>query len=309
MSTSQTFLFLGGTVVIGTLTVYLVRRYFAGGVCYSRAKLDGKTVIITGANTGIGKETAIDLARRGARVIIACRSAEKGEEALMEVRAKSGNDHVVFRRLDLASLESVRQFASKVLEEEPTIDILVNNAGVMACPYSKTEDGFEMQFGVNHLGHFLLTNLLLDRLKESPAARIVNVSSTAHRRVDAINFDDLNSEKSYNRMAAYGQSKLANILFTRSLAKRLVGTSVIANCLHPGVIRTELGRHFTSGIIGQVKLVVDRPERNHSFNVNYSFLTRHSYLLSHSRSPHCTSSAVHMLCLCYLMCVLCCVSY
>ena len=253
MST-QTLLVFGGTIIVGTL--YLLRRYVAGGVCHSRAKLDGKTIIITGANTGIGKETAIDLARRGARVIIACRSAEKGEEAVVEVRAKSGNDKVVFRRLDLASLESVRQFASKVLEEEPTIDILINNAGVMACPYSKTEDGFEMQFGVNHLGHFLLTNLILDRLKESPAARIVNVSSTAHRRTEGINFDDLNSEKSYNSFVAYGQSKLANILFTRSLAKRLVGTSVIANCLHPGVIRTELGRHIFSGLPGQASVSV-----------------------------------------------------
>ena len=243
---------LGGTIGVGTL--YLIRRYFAGGVCHSRAKLDGKTVIITGANTGIGKETAIDLARRGARVIIACRSAEKGEEAVVEVRAKSDNDKVVFRRLDLASLESVRRFASKVLEEEPTIDILINNAGVMACPYSKTEDGFEMQFGVNHLGHFLLTNLLLDRLKESPAARIVNVSSMGHKLAKRINFDDLNSEKSYSSFVAYSQSKLANILFTRSLAKRLVGTSVIANCLHPGGVRTELVRHVTSGILMRVSL-------------------------------------------------------
>ena len=251
---TTTLLVLGGTILAGTL--YLARRYAAGGVCYSRAKLDGKTVIITGANTGIGKETAVDLARRGARVILACRSAEKGEEAVVEVRARSGNDKVVFRRLDLASLESVRQFASSILEEEPTIDILINNAGVMACPYSKTEDGFEMQFGVNHLAHFLLTNLLLDRLKEAPTARIVTVSSTAHRRTKGINFDDLNSEKSYSPFLAYGQSKLANILFTRSLAKRLAGTSVIANCLHPGVIRTELGRHFFIGTIKKARAMI-----------------------------------------------------
>ncbi|KAL5487327.1 hypothetical protein EMCRGX_G019916 [Ephydatia muelleri] len=244
---TTTLLVLGGTALAGIL--YLARRYAAGGACYSRAKLDGKTVIVTGANTGIGKDTAVDLARRGARVILACRSAEKGEEAVVEVRARSGNDKVVFRRLDLASLESVRQFASSILEEEPTIDILINNAGVMACPYSKTEDGFEMQFGVNHLAHFLLTNLLLDRLKEAPTARIVNVSSDAYTYAKGINFDDLNSEKSYSPLVAYSQSKLANILFTRSLAKRLAGTSVIANCLHPGVIRTELGRHFFIGTI------------------------------------------------------------
>eukprot|EP00731_Ephydatia_muelleri_P018056 Em0011g96a len=242
-------LILCAAILAGTL--YLARRYAAGGICYSRAKLDGKAVIITGANTGIGKETAVDLARRGARVILACRSAEKGEETVVEVRARSGNDKVVFRRLDLASLESVRQFASSILEEEPTIDILINNAGVSCCPYSKTEDGFEMQFGVNHLAHFLLTNLLLDRLKEAPTARIVNVSSIAHRHVKGINFDDLNSEKSYSPLVAYGQSKLANILFTRSLAKRLAGTSVITNCLHPGVIRTEIFRHVVSGTIAK----------------------------------------------------------
>ena len=251
---TTTLLVLGGTALAGIL--YLARRYAAGGACYSRAKLDGKTVIVTGANTGIGKDTAVDLARRGARVILACRSAEKGEEAVVEVRARSGNDKVVFRRLDLASLESVRQFASSILEEEPTIDILINNAGVMACPYSKTEDGFEMQFGVNHLAHFLLTNLLLDRLKEAPTARIVNVSSDAYTYAKGINFDDLNSEKSYSPLVAYSQSKLANILFTRSLAKRLAGTSVIANCLHPGVIRTELGRHFFIGTIKKARAMI-----------------------------------------------------
>ena len=224
------------------LGLYFARRYFAGGVCRSKARLDGKTAIITGANSGIGIETAIDFAGRNARVILACRSVEKGEKAAVEVREKSGNDDVVFRQLDLASLASVRQFAATVLEEEPRIDILVNNAGVMACPYSKTEDGFEMQFAVNHLAHFLLTNLLLDRLKEAPSAKIVNVSSLAHM-MGKINFDDMNREKSYDRWSAYGQSKLANILFTRSLAKRLVGTSVIVNALHPGSVVTELQRH------------------------------------------------------------------
>ena len=249
LSTVQTYPYniVAGAAAVG-LGLYvarrLARRYFAGGVCRSKARLDGKTAIITGGNTGIGKETAIDLAGRNARVILACRSVEKGEKAAVEVREKSGNDDVVFRQLDLASLASVRQFAATVLEEESRIDILVNNAGVMACPYSKTEDGFEMQFAVNHLAHFLLTNLLLDRLKEAPSARIVNVSSLAHMN-GKINFDDINFEKSYEPWQAYGQSKLANILFTRSLAKRLVGTNVTANALHPGSIATELQRHVT----------------------------------------------------------------
>ena len=220
-------------------------RYFAGGVCRSNASLAGKTVIITGANTGIGKETAIDMAKRQARVIMACRSVERGEKAAKEVRKASGSIKVEFRQLDLASLASVRRFCEHVLKEESHIDILINNAGIMSCPYWKTEDGFEMQFGVNHLGHFLLTNLLLDRLKKAPAARIVNVSSLAYKRTNGINFDDINSEQSYIPRAAYSQSKLANILFTRSLAKRLEGTRVTANSLHPGVICTELGRHMS----------------------------------------------------------------
>ena len=244
---------LGGVAVAG-LSLFLTRRYFGGGVCYSKARLDSKTAIITGANTGIGLETAVDFAQRNGRVILACRSKEKGEAAVEQVKKRSGNNNVVFMPLDLSSLDSVRSFCASVLDSEPRLDILVNNAGVMACPYAKTADGFEMQFGVNHLGHFLLTNLLLDRLKEAPAARIVNVSSSAHRR-GKINFDDLNSTQSYQQWLAYGQSKLANILFTRSLAKRLEGTNVIANSLHPGVIRTELGRHINILLVSSISIL------------------------------------------------------
>ena len=240
--TSYPYYILVGAVAFGA-ALYLTRRYFAGGVCRSKALLNGKTVIITGANAGIGKETAVDLARRNARVIMACRSVEKGEKAAVEVRKRSESDNVVFMQLDLASLTSVRQFAARVLEEEPRLDVLINNAGVMACPYTKTEDGFEMQFGVNHLAHFLLTNLLLDRLKEAPSARIVNVSSRGYT-FGKINFNDLGSEQSYKPWGAYGQSKLANILFTSTLAKRLEGTSVTTNVLHPGMVRTNLAQHL-----------------------------------------------------------------
>ena len=230
--------------VIGLSCAFLIRRWAAGGVCRSKARLDGKTVIITGANNGIGLETAVDLAKRNAaRVILACRSVERGEKAAVEVRKRSNNDNVVFRQLDLASLESVRKFAAKILEEEPRIDILINNAGVMALPERKlTKDGFEMQFGTNHLGHFLLTNLLLDRLKEAPSARIVNVSSVAYK-MGSIKMDNLNSEHSYTSWGAYCQSKIANILFTRGLSKRLEGTNVTANALHPGAIFTGLQQH------------------------------------------------------------------
>ena len=240
--TSYPYNILVGAVAVGA-AFYVIRGYFAGGVCRSKALLNGKTVIITGANTGIGKATAIDLAKRNARVILACRSVEKGEKAAVEVRKRSESDNVVFQQLNLASLTSVRQFAARILKEEPQLDILINNAAVMVCPYMKTEDGFEMQFGVNHLGHFLLTNLLLDRLKEAPAARIVNVSSRGYT-FGKINFEDLQSEQSYEPWSAYGRSKLANILFSRSLAKRLEGTNVTINSLHPGMVRTELGRHI-----------------------------------------------------------------
>ena len=242
---------IAGAVVVSFGLYLLARRYVGGGVCRSKARLDGKTVIITGGNTGIGRETAIDLAGRNARVILACRSVEKGEKAAVEVKEKSGNDDVAFYQLDLASLTSVRQFAAKVLEEEPRIDILINNAGVMGCPYSKTEDGFEMQFAVNHLSHFLLTHLLLDRLKEAPSARIVVVTSTLYKRCPGIRFDDINSEKPYpqkSRILAprgcYAHSKLANILFTQALAERLEGTKVTVNAISPGVCQSDLGRHL-----------------------------------------------------------------
>ena len=242
-----------GVAAIGVLGYigyrYPFRKYIAGGVCRSQARLDGKTAIITGANTGIGLETAVDLAKRNARVILACRSVERGEKAAVEVRKRSGNDNVVFRQLDLASLDSVRQFSTKVLEEEPRIDILINNAGVMAIPErTLTQDGFEMHFGVNHLGHFLLTNLLLDRIKEAPSARIVNVSSIGHS-FGHLDFDNLNSERSYTEWSAYGTSKLANIVFTRGLAKRLQGTRVTTNVLHPGAIDTELPRNMKGFLV------------------------------------------------------------
>ncbi|KAG8583667.1 hypothetical protein GDO81_008497 [Engystomops pustulosus] len=174
---------------------------------------------------------------------MACRDMGKCENAAREVRGKTLNHNVFAKHLDLASTKSIKEFAKNILKEEHHIDVLINNAAVMRCPHWKTEDGFEMQFGVNHLGHFLLTNLLLDRLKESGQSRIINVSSLAHI-VGEIDFQDLNWEKKkYDTKAAYCQSKLANVLFTNELAKRLQGTGVTVNSLHPGVADTELGRH------------------------------------------------------------------
>nr|XP_044990442.1 retinol dehydrogenase 13 isoform X2 [Jaculus jaculus] len=168
---------------------------------------------------------------------------EKCEAAAKDIRGETLNHHVRAQHLDLASLKSIREFATKVIEEEERVDILVNNAAVMRCPHWTTEDGFEMQFGVNYLGHFLLTNLLLDKLKASAPSRVVNLSSLAHV-AGHIDFEDLNWQKRpYDTKAAYCQSKLAVVLFTKELSRRLQGTGVTVNALHPGVARTELGRH------------------------------------------------------------------
>ena len=227
--------------------VFILRPYIAGGVCTSKARLEGKTAIITGSNVGIGKETALDLARRGAKVILACRDIQKAEAALKEIVKKSGNENIAAKHVDLASLKSVRDFAEDINKNEPRLDILINNAGVMAVQtLTKTQDGFETQMGVNHLGHFLLTNLLLDLLKKSVPSRVIVVSSVGHWFVTrtGMNFENMNGEISYDPLDSYGQSKLANILFTRELARRLEGTSVTANSLHPGFVATELSRHY-----------------------------------------------------------------
>ncbi|KAK3094164.1 hypothetical protein FSP39_024873 [Pinctada imbricata] len=234
---------IGSAIGIG-FGLILLKKYLAGGVCRSKARLDGKTVIVTGSNTGIGKETVRDLAKRGARIIMACRDMKRTEPAAEELRTDTGNKNIVVRKLDLASLKSVRSFAEEILKTESRIDILINNAGVMYCPYSKTADGFEMQFGTNHLGPFLLTNLLLDRIKDSAPARIVNVSSIGHSLANPLDLENLNSEKGYDPYEAYHRSKLLNILFTRELSRRLKGSGVTANSLHPGFVNTDLPRHF-----------------------------------------------------------------
>ncbi|XP_051969285.1 retinol dehydrogenase 12-like isoform X2 [Xyrauchen texanus] len=234
--------------------MHSVRNFFCGQWS-SSVRLDDKTVIITGANTGIGKETARDLAKRGARVIMACRDLEKAEEARKELMEDSGNQNIVINKLDLSDTKSIRAFA-ELINKEKKVNILINNAGIMMCPFSKTADGFEMQFGVNHLGHFLLTYLLLDILKKSAPARIINVASVAHTW-GSICLDDINSEKSYSPRRAYGQSKLANILCTHSLAKRLQGTGVTVYSLHPGVVQSELFRNLSKPV--QIAVKVFRP--------------------------------------------------
>lgn len=204
-------------------------------------RLDGKTVIITGANSGLGYEAARALSRASAKVILACRSESSAVSAMTRIRDEQPTASLTFLPLDLSSLGSVRAFARKFEEGHERLDILMNNAGVMALPYRKTADGFEMQFGTNHLGHFALTGLLMPRLARGHAARVVTLSSQAHR-LGKINFDDLAWERGYQRWLAYGQAKLANLLFTYELQRRLDerGIPIKSVAAHPGYASTEI---------------------------------------------------------------------
>ncbi|OBF10869.1 short-chain dehydrogenase [Mycobacterium sp. ACS4054] len=209
----------------------------------------GRVAVITGANTGLGYETAAALAGRGARVVLAVRNLDKGKDAAARITAASPDAEVALQELDLTSLESVRAAAAQLKADYDRIDLLINNAGVMYTPKETTKDGFEMQFGTNHLGHFALTGLLLDRLLPLPGSRVVTVSSMGHRILADVHFDDLQWERSYNRVAAYGQAKLANLLFTYELQRRLAprGTTIAA-AAHPGGSNTELGRYVPTAV-------------------------------------------------------------
>jgi NAD(P)-dependent dehydrogenase (short-subunit alcohol dehydrogenase family) len=206
----------------------------------------GRTAIVTGANTGLGFETAKALASKGAHVVLAVRNLDKGRAAADLIGARTGGD-VAIQELDLTSLDSIRAAADQLRSEYDTIDLLINNAGVMMTPKSTTSDGFELQFGTNHLGHFAFTGLLLDRVLAAPGSRVVTVSSIGHR-LGRIPFDDLQSEKSYSRTGAYGQSKLANLLFTYELQRQLKGTNTIAVAAHPGSSSSELGRNVPAWV-------------------------------------------------------------
>jgi NAD(P)-dependent dehydrogenase (short-subunit alcohol dehydrogenase family) len=203
--------------------------------------LAGKTVVVTGGNSGIGYEAALAFARKKARTILACRSLDKANAAAAQIVASNPGTTVEVMELDLSSLASIRNFADAFHKSHRSLDILVNNAGVMALPYRKTVDGFEMQFGTNHLGHFALTGLLLDALLAAPGARVVNVSSGGHR-IGRIRFDDLQWEHGYYKWFAYGQSKLANLLFTFELQRRAerAGAKLVALGCHPGYAATNL---------------------------------------------------------------------
>jgi len=205
----------------------------------------GRIAVITGANTGLGYETAAALAGHGARVVLAVRNLDKGKDAAARITATSRHADVALQELDLTSLDSIRAAAEQLRSAHDSIDLLINNAGVMWTPKSTTKDGFELQFGTNHLGHFAFTGLLLDRLLPVAGSRVVTVSSMGHRIRADIHFDDLQWERGYSRVGAYGQSKLANLLFTYELQRRLAARgTTIAAAAHPGGSRTELTRNL-----------------------------------------------------------------
>jgi NAD(P)-dependent dehydrogenase (short-subunit alcohol dehydrogenase family) len=223
--------------------------------------MTGKVVLITGANSGIGKEAAVALARMGATVIVGARNEQRGRKALHEIkrRARVIDDRVSLLPLDLARFRSIRAAAATVLAEHDRLDVLVNNAGGILSDRRVTEDGFEMMFGVNHLGHFLLTQLLLERLEAAAPSRIINVSSIAHHLAGGMTFSDLQHERLFNGTMVYNETKLANVLFTMELARRLEGTGVVANCLHPGAVRSGFGAAGDTRGIEHLILLLGKP--------------------------------------------------
>ncbi|XP_045620658.2 retinol dehydrogenase 12 [Procambarus clarkii] len=233
---------VAGATAVVVLAIRLVYRYQSGR-CSSHRKLVGKTVIVTGASAGIGKEAARDLARRGARVILACRNINKAQKVADDIMRTTGNRKVVVRKLDTSDLASVRRFARGILATETALHVLVNNAGIYGMSEKKlTADGLELTMATNHFGHFLLTNTLLGLLKASAPSRVVNVSSMLHRLYTSLDPDDLNYEKKPYPGAngAYSNSKLANVLFTRELSRKIRSTGVTSNSVHPGVVLTDI---------------------------------------------------------------------
>jgi NAD(P)-dependent dehydrogenase (short-subunit alcohol dehydrogenase family) len=222
--------------------------------------MDGRVVLITGGNAGIGKETAVALASMGARVVFTARDAARGTAARTEIRTRSGSDEVEVMALDLARFASVRDFAKRWGDEHDQLDVLVNNAGLILNSRRQTDDGYEMTFQVNHLGPFLLTQLLRDQLVAGDDARVVNVASDAHSSARrGLDFDDLQSTRHYRGFRVYGKTKLANILFTRELARRWADTGVTANAVHPGFVASSFGRDGDTGRFGTLLFPLLKP--------------------------------------------------
>lgn len=227
----------------------------------------GRVFIVTGANTGLGYETTLMLAKKGAKVVMACRNLSKANEAKANIVKEVPNATLEVLQIDLSSLNSVRNFAKAFQAKFDRLDVLVNNAGVMMPPYTKTEDGFELQLGANFLGHFLLTGLLLETILKTPNSRVVTLSSLVHKN-GKINFDDLQSEKKYSASEAYAQSKLACLMFTRELQRRLEKAGhqqTISTASHPGIATTELSRHMPKLVYNLLKYTI-APFLTHSPN-------------------------------------------
>jgi len=218
--------------------------------------LSGKTAIVTGSNTGIGYETALDLYKKGAKVYLACRNQEKGIKAIQKMEAIGGTGELVYELLDLASLSSVKAFADSVKRTESSLDLLINNAGIMIPPQSRTEDGFELQFGVNFVGHFALTGHLFSLLESTKGSRVVTLSSIAHRGA-SIDFDNFRLEKEYNNWREYGQSKLADIIFALEFDRRLKlnGSQISSLAAHPGFSETDLQKYMNKDLLASLDLM------------------------------------------------------
>ena len=219
-------------------------------------ELSGKTAIVTGSNTGLGFETALDLYQKGAKVYVACRNEEKGLDAIERMKAISDGGELVYGRLDLASLSSVKDFAKKIIATESRLDLLVNNAGVMIPPPSRSEDGFELQFGVNFIGHFALTGHLFNLLESTKGSRVVTLSSIAHRGA-VIDIENFKLEKPYNNWREYGQSKLADLIFTLEFEKRLRNNSyqIMSLAAHPGFSKTDLQKYMDKDMLDSLELM------------------------------------------------------
>ncbi|ESO83498.1 hypothetical protein LOTGIDRAFT_197173 [Lottia gigantea] len=228
-------------VVCGAL--YAIRQYLRGPKCMGTADLKGKTAIVTGANTGIGQHVAFDLAYKGAKVILACKNLEAGQEAVDDIKKRSRNENVKLMKLNLASFVSIRDFVEEFKKNESNLDILVNNAGVMMMPFMESEENFEMQFGVNYLGTFLLTELLLDVLKKTKGSRIINTIASAVNLGD-INYDDINLTKDYSPGKGFAQSKYALAVYSLHLADRLKDFGVNVYLVNPGVVNSNAHRYM-----------------------------------------------------------------